>query len=70
MTPKQYRAAIDALGLSQVKAGKFLQVPTRTSQRWALGENRIPKAVGMLLRLMIAMKLSPDDVVKAIEKVR
>jgi hypothetical protein len=50
-----------------VKAGKFLQIPPRSSRRWALGESRIPASVSMLLRLMIAMKLSPDDVTKAIE---
>jgi hypothetical protein len=43
---------------------------TGPSQRWALGESRIPTAVEILLKLMIALKLSPEDVTKAIEKVR
>ena len=62
MTPKQYRAAIEALGLSQVKAGAFLEVGARTSRRWALGEARIPEAVALLLRLMIKLKINPEDV--------
>jgi len=43
MTPTQYRAAIKLLGLSQVKAGKFLGVNERTSRRWALGEYDVPE---------------------------
>jgi hypothetical protein len=70
MTSRQYRAAIETLGLSQIRAGKFLGVPTKTSSRWALGESRVPEAVSMLLRLMLSLKLSPEDVTKAIEKVK
>jgi hypothetical protein len=43
VTPAQYRAAIKLLGLSQVKAGKFLGVNERTSRRWALGEYDVPE---------------------------
>jgi hypothetical protein len=70
MTSRQYRAAIEALGLSQIRAGRFLGVPTKTSSRWALGESRVPTAVGVLLKLMIALKLSPEEVQTRIEKVR
>jgi hypothetical protein len=70
MTPKQYRAAIEALDLSQVRAGKFLGVTGRASQRWALGESRIPAPVSILLRLMISLKLSPEEVQERIGKVK
>jgi hypothetical protein len=70
MTAQKYRNAIEALDLSQIRAGRFLGVPTKTSSRWALGESRVPEAVGILLRLMIAMKLSPEDVQARIEKVK
>ena len=45
MTPSQYRAAIKLLGLSQVKAGKFLGVNERTSRRYAQldGEYPVPE---------------------------
>jgi hypothetical protein len=43
VTSIQYRAAIKLLGLSQVKAGKFLGVNERTSRRWALGEYDVPE---------------------------
>jgi hypothetical protein len=62
MTHHQYRAAIAALGLSQVGAGRFLGVEARTSRRWALGESPVPSVVAMLLRLMIKLQLKPKDV--------
>jgi DNA-binding transcriptional regulator YiaG len=62
MTPKQYAAAIEALGLSQRAAGVFLGVDERTSRRWVLGESAIPESVAKLLRLMVRLKISPDDV--------
>ncbi|MGE0278424.1 MAG: helix-turn-helix domain-containing protein [Nitrospiraceae bacterium] len=58
----QYRAAIEKLGLSQRGAAAFLGVDERTSRRWALGEAQIPESVSMLLKLMIRLKLTPDDV--------
>lgn len=62
MTPDEYRRKIELLGLSQVQAGKFLTDNPRTSRGWALGEHRIPKAVAMLLRLMVRLKLKREDV--------
>lgn len=35
MTANEYRAAILALGLSQVKAGEALEISERTSRRYA-----------------------------------
>jgi hypothetical protein len=62
MTPAQYRDAIARLGLSQVAAGEFLTGNPRTSRNWALGESRVPRPVALLLRLMIRLKLSREDV--------
>ena len=67
MTPAQYRDAIAALGLSQVAAGQFLTNNPRTSRRWASGESRVPKAVAMLLWLMLDLRgagiyLKPEDI--------
>jgi DNA-binding transcriptional regulator YiaG len=61
MTAKEYRVAINKLGLSQRKAAHFLGVNERTSRRWIDG-TPIPHAVGLLLRLMIKEKLLPEDV--------
>lgn len=62
MTPKQYIDAIDRLGLSQRAAGAFLGVDERTSRRWVSGDSEIPESVAKLLRLMIRLKLNPEDV--------
>ena len=62
MTPTQYRSAIKALGLSQERAGDWLGIGRRTSQGYALGEYPVPQPVAKLLRLMVKLKLKPDDV--------
>lgn len=62
MTSIQYKAAIKALGLSQQRAGDWLGIGRRTSQGYALGEYPVPEPVAKLLRLMIKLGLSPDDV--------
>ena len=62
MTPTQYKAAIKALGLSQERAGDWLGIGRRTSQGYALGEYPVPEPVAKLLRLMIRLKLKPEDV--------
>lgn len=62
MTPKQYADAIERLGLSQRAAGAFLGVDERQSRRWIAGDSAIPESVAKLLRLMIRLKLSPNDV--------
>lgn len=62
MTPKQYADALDRLGLSQRAAGKFLGVNERQSRRWIAGDSAVPESVAKLLRLMIRLKLKPEDV--------
>lgn len=60
MTANQYRTAIEKVGLSQRKAGRFFGVDERTSRRWA--ETGPPEAVAKLLRLMARLDLKPEDV--------
>ena len=62
MTPNQYRAAIAALGLSQEGAGRWLGISPRASQGYALGEYPVPEPTAKLLRLVIRLKLKPEDV--------
>ena len=59
---KRYRALIDALGMSQVGAGKFLDIGERTVRRWASEEIEVPLAVIMLLETMVKAGLTPHDV--------
>lgn len=62
MSPKQYAAAIKALGLSQVKAGKFLGVTARQSRRYIAGDASVPEGFAKFLRLMVRLNLRPEDV--------
>ena len=62
MTAKQYQSAIDRLGLSQLGAARLFGADGRTSRRWALGERSVPETVAILLRLLIADKITADDI--------
>jgi hypothetical protein len=60
MTPKQYRSAIEQLGLSQERAGLWLGVSKRTGQNYAA--KGPPEPVAKLLRLMLRLGLKPAEV--------
>lgn len=60
MTPKQYKAIIEQLGLSQERAGEWLGVSARTGQNYAA--KGPPEPVAKLLRLMVRLNLKPEDV--------
>ena len=55
MTPLQYKAAIEKLGLSIVGSAAPLGVSKRTAQCYAYGERPIPETVAKLLRAMIRL---------------
>ena len=61
----EFSKAIDALGLTQVGAGRFLGVDPRTCRRYVADELPLPPAAAMLLRVMLAHGLAPDDVEQA-----
>ena len=62
MNQTEFSKAIDALGLTQVSAARFLGVDPRTCRRYVAGELPLPPAAAMLLRVMLAQGLAPDDV--------
>lgn len=64
MTRARYRLAIKRLGLNQTQASRFLGVSDRQGRRWALGEAEVDEAVNLLLRIMLAHELTPEDVAK------
>jgi DNA-binding transcriptional regulator YiaG len=59
MTPRQFKAAIKQLGLSQAAAGRYLDVSERTANRYAKGMAKIPGPSAILLRLLIQLNLKP-----------
>jgi hypothetical protein len=64
MTPIRYRQLIKRLGMTQVGAGRFLQVADRQSRRFATGVRGIPGAIALLLELMAKEGYKPNDVRK------
>lgn len=61
MTTKQYRRALEQLGLSQRAAAEYLGVTPRTSQNWALGFSPVHPCAARLLRLLLDGKITLDD---------
>ena len=60
MTPALYRKIIASWGLSQEAAGVWLKASKRTGQNYA-AKGPTPQ-VALLLRLMLRLGLTPDDV--------
>src|SRR4051794_12864309 len=60
MTGEEYRVVLKLLRLTHEAAAAFLGVHEATSIHCAGGKFRVPQAVGMLLRLMIAMRMTPQ----------
>lgn len=54
MTHTEFKTAIAELGYSQEGFAGLVGYSKRTGQKWALNETRIPGAVAILLRLMLA----------------
>ncbi|WP_336491789.1 helix-turn-helix domain-containing protein [Methylobacterium nigriterrae] len=67
MTADEYRAVLKQLDLTQAAAATFLGIEEVTSRRWATGKSRVHGAAEKLLRLMIAMKLTPEQVSKCLD---
>lgn len=53
MDATEYRAALKAMHLSQVRAARWMGISVRTSQAYALGERPIPHVVALLIRTKV-----------------
>jgi transcriptional regulator with XRE-family HTH domain len=62
VTANQFRTALDRLGLSQLGAARLFNANDRTVRRWAIGERGVPPTVAILLKLMIAGKVTAEDI--------
>lgn len=62
MSPDEYRDALKLWGMRHKAAAEFFGFTVITSQRYATGERNIPPTLAVLIRLMIAMKLTPAKV--------
>jgi len=52
----------ERLGLSQARAAALVGADPRTGRRWALGERNVPECVAILLRLLMAGKITIEDI--------
>jgi len=62
VTPSEYREIIHRLGLTHIDAGCLCAVNMRTSYKYASGERRIPRAVAIVLQLMLDLGLTEDNI--------
>jgi DNA-binding transcriptional regulator YiaG len=60
MDAREYRAIIEALGMNQVGAARFLGIGPRTSRRWIAGDAVPTVAASKLLRLMLKHNIAVD----------
>jgi hypothetical protein len=65
MAPNELERALWTLDITQQKAARLLGHDERTMRRWVAGESAIPSTVAILVRLLIAGKITAADVVKA-----
>jgi hypothetical protein len=68
MNGEEYQKATARLDLTLVEAARFLGVDDTTSRRWVNDKSPVPRAVVILLRLMIRYRLSPDHVQTLVAK--
>lgn len=65
MTGLEYLAAIKHVGLNQSESGVFFGAHEQTGRRWAASGP--PGSVAMLLKLMIRLEYTPDQIRKLID---
>ena len=53
MTPKQFRATLKRLRLTQLRVADLLGVSARTVRYWIAGTYPTPEAVALLLRIWL-----------------
>jgi DNA-binding transcriptional regulator YiaG len=72
VTPRQFKKAIETLGLTQNGAARFLGVDDRTVRRWVStdpdDQRGIPNPVANFLNFLIAAKITPDEVEAALKR--
>jgi len=59
MSPKDYRAIIAQLGMSQAAAGRYLGVSPRTAYRYASGAAKLRPSEALLLRALVRYHEDP-----------
>jgi hypothetical protein len=50
MSPKDYRAALAALGITQARLSRILESNKATTNRWSTGFRPVPRSIELLLQ--------------------
>lgn len=66
MQPQALREALEALNLTQAAFSRFIGVTPRTVQQWVQNDAKIPGAVALLVRYMLAKDISAQAVLAAV----
>jgi hypothetical protein len=63
MTAKQFQEHLDALGMTQRGAARFLDIGERSSRRFASKKagSEVPRPIELTLRLMVEKGISPEE---------
>jgi DNA-binding transcriptional regulator YiaG len=64
MTPEELDFLLRRLKLSQLGAGRLIDVDGRTIRRWLSGERKIPAPIALLWRIIDRWKLTPAQLDK------
>lgn len=66
MDHTEFRDALDRLGFTQLGTADLLGYGIKAPQRWARKNSTpVPESVAVLLRLLIAKKITTDDILNA-----
>jgi len=68
MTPSELLRIMARLGCTQAEAGELVGVSDRAMRMYVAGERKVSPAVAALLRLLVAGKVSGDDVRWALKR--
>lgn len=60
MTPRQYRDALERLGLTHEEITRILGISRRTSYNWAAGDAPMPLSAVYVLRYWLHTGISPE----------
>lgn len=62
MSADEFRAALEALGITQMRLVRLLRSNKGTVNRWAQDSVEVPTAVAILLVVLLRTDLTIDDV--------
>jgi hypothetical protein len=55
--------------MTRLDLASLAQVPERTVYRWLSGEHRVPASLIRLMQIMVALELSTETVLKALDHI-